>query len=119
MGLKKPLLESSWRRLGGSLSRLGGSWRALGASWARWGHSWRRLERFKTHVGGSLARLGAVLGALEAMLEPSGGEKASQMEPKRVPNRAPEATRDEYGETLFFNDGTQDFNDFQISDHHF
>ena len=32
--------------------------------------------------------------------------KGSQMEPKRVPNRAPEATRAEYGETLIFNDYT-------------
>ena len=116
LGPRKPLLESSWRRLGGSLSRLGSSWRALGASWARWGRSWRRLgspgavlEACKRHLGGSLGRLGAVLGA---MLEPSRGQKAPKIEPKRVPNRAPEATRAEYGETLFFNDSTQDFNGF-------
>ena len=67
---------------------------------------------FKTHLGGSLARLGAVLGALEAMLEPSGGEKAPQMEPKRVPNRAPETTRSENAKTLIFDDSTKDFLDF-------
>ena len=37
---------------------------------------------------------------------------ALKMEPKRVPNRAPEATRAECGETLIFNDSTQDFNGF-------
>ena len=57
-------------------------------------------------------RLRVVLGALEAMLEPSGGQKASKMEPKRAPHRAPEATRTENGETLIFDDCTPDFNDF-------
>ena len=70
------------------------------------------LEAYKRRLGGSLGRLGAVLRALEAMLEPSGCQKAPKMEPKRVPNRAPEATRAEYGETLICNDSTQDFNDF-------
>ncbi len=74
--------------------------------------SWEVLEAYKRRLGGSLGRLGAVLRALEAMLEPSGCQKAPKMEPKRVPNRAPEATRPEYGETLIFNDSTQDFNDF-------
>ena len=74
--------------------------------------SWEVLEAYKRRLGGSLGRLGAVLRALEAMLEPSGCQKAPKMEPKRVPNRAPEATRAEYGETLIFYDSTQDFNDF-------
>ena len=70
------------------------------------------LEAYKRRLGGSLGRLGAVLGALEAMLEPSGGQKALKMEPERVPNRAPEATRAENDETLIFNDSMKDFNDF-------
>ena len=70
-----------------------------------------RVEGGNFHRG-SLGHLGAILRALEAMLEPSGCQKAPKMEPKRVPNRAPEATRAEYGETLIFNDNTQDFNVF-------
>ena len=70
------------------------------------------LEAYKKRLGGSHGRLGAVLGPLEAISEPSGGQKAPKMEPKRVPNRAPEATRAENGETLIFDDSTQDFNDF-------
>ena len=66
----------------------------------------------KKRLRRSQGRLGAVLGPLEAMLEPSGGQKAPKMEPKRVPNRAPEATRAENGETLIFDDSTKDFNDF-------
>ena len=57
-------------------------------------------------------RLGVVLGALEAMLEPSGSQKASKMEPKRVPIPAPEASRVENDETLVFHDGTKNFDDF-------
>ena len=60
------------------------------------------LEAYKKRLGGSLG-LGAVLGAPEAMLEPSGGQKAPKMELERIPNRAREATRTENGETLFFN----------------
>ena len=70
------------------------------------------LEAYKTRLGHALGRLGAVLGALEAMLQPPGGQKAPKMEAKRVPNRAPEATRTENGETLIFDDCTYDFNDF-------
>ena len=70
------------------------------------------LEAYKRRLGGSPGRLGAVLGALEAMLEPSGGQKAPKMEPQRVPNRAPEATRAENCETLIFDDSCKDFNDF-------
>ena len=69
------------------------------------------LEAYIRRLGGSLGGLGAILRALEAMLEPSGGQKAPKMDPKRVPNRAPEATRTENGETLIFNDSTKDFND--------
>ena len=70
------------------------------------------LEAYKRHLGGSLGRLGAILGALEAMLEPSGGQKVSKIEPKRVPNPAPEATRVENCENLMFDDSTQVLNDF-------
>ena len=70
------------------------------------------LEAYKRRLGGSLGRLGAVLGALEAMLEPSGGQKVPKMVPKRAPNRAPEVTQAENDETLIFNDSTKDFNDF-------
>ena len=70
------------------------------------------LEAYKRRLGGSLGRLGAVLGPLEAMLEPSGGQKAPNMEPQTVPNRDPEATAAENCETLIFDDSTKDFNDF-------
>ena len=70
------------------------------------------LEAYKRRLGGSQGRLGAVLGPLEAMLESSGGQKAPKMEAKRVPYRAPDATRAENGETLIFDDSTKDFNDF-------
>ena len=79
------------------------------------GEPWRRLGRAGGGLGGVLGgagavlevykrRLGVVSGALEAMLEPSGSQKASKMEPK--------ATRTDNGETLIFDDSTQDFNDF-------
>ena len=70
------------------------------------------LEAYKRRLGGSLGRLGAILGALEAMLQPSRGQKAPKMEPKRVPNRGPKATRTENGKTLIFDDRIKDFNDF-------
>ena len=88
---------------------MGASWAVLKASWEVLGRSWRRIRGV---LEAPLGRLGAVLGAWEAMLEPSGGQKAPQMEPKRIPNRAPEATRVENCKTLIFNDGTKDFNDF-------
>ena len=104
-------MEASWEPLDPSwrlLESPGDGFGALGAfletSWEVLGRSWRCL-------GGSPGRHGAVLGALEAMLEPSGSQKAPKMEPKRVPNRAPEATRAENGETLIFDDSTKDFND--------
>ena len=51
------------------------------------------VEASKKRLGGPLGRLGAVSGALEAMLEPSGSRKAPKMEPGRVPNRGPETIR--------------------------
>ena len=69
-------------------------------------------EAYKRCLEGSLGRLGAVLAALEAMLEPSGGQKAPKMEPPKDPNRAQEATRAENCETLIFDDSTKDFNGF-------
>ena len=99
---------SSWKRLGGSLRRL-----ALGEPWGRLGRTGGGPGGVLggPGVGGSLGRLGAVLGALEAMLETSGGQKAPKIEPKRVPIRAPEVTRAENDETLNCNDSTKDFND--------
>ena len=70
------------------------------------------LEVYKRRLERSLGRLGAVLGDLEAMLEPSGGQKAPKMEPKSSPNRAPKTTLAEDAETLIFNDSCKDFNDF-------
>ena len=46
------------------------------------------------------------------MLEPSGSQKAPNMEPKRIPNPALEAIPSEKGKTLIFNDNITDFNDF-------
>ena len=60
------------------------SWALLGVSWALLGRSWRHLE----------------------------GQKAPKMEPGRVPNQAPQATRAENCKTLIFDDSTQDFDDF-------
>ena len=118
MGSQEPLLKSSWRRLGGSLSRLGlleslaGALGVLGAvPEASWGGSGAALEPFKRCLGSSPGRLGAVLRALDVRLEPSGSQKGLKMEPKRVRNRASEATRAEHCETLIFDDSTKDFND--------
>ena len=96
---------------------------ALGEPWGHLGRAWGGLggalggaravlEVYKRRLEGLLGRLGAVLGALEAMMEPSGGQKPPKMHPPNLPNQAPEKTRAESSETLFFNDGTQDFNDF-------
>ena len=98
-------MKPSWRLLESLGGVLGGLRGVLGGAGTA-------LEAYKRRLGGSQGRLGAVLGPLEAMLEPSGGQKAFKMEPKRVPNRAPEATRAENGETLIFDDSTKDFNDF-------
>ena len=89
-------LGEPWGHLGRAGGGLGGVLGGAGAV----------LEAYKRRLGGSLGRLGAVLRALEAMLEPSGGQKAPKMEPERVPNRAPEATRTENGKTLIFDDRT-------------
>ena len=50
--------------------------------------------------------------ALAAMLDAYGSQQAPKLEPKRAPNRAPEATRAENGETTKLAHGTPDFNDF-------
>ena len=98
-------LGKPWGRLGRARGGLGGVLRG----------AWAVLEAYKRHLGGSQGRRGAVLGALEAMLEPSGSQKAPQMDPKKVPNRVPDTTPTENGETLNFNDSTKDFIDFQVS----
>ena len=46
------------------------------------------------------------------MAKKKGVDVQRKMETKRVPNRAPEATRAENDETLIFNDSTKDFNEF-------
>ena len=103
-------LGQLWGRLGRAGVGPGGVLGGAGAA----------LETYNRRLVGFLGRLGAVLGALEAMLEPSGGQKAPKMSPKRVPNRAPEATRAEYGETLFFLTTAHRISMvFQVSDHHF
>ena len=107
-------METSWRvleDLGEPWGRPGCAGGGLGGILG--GHG-VVLKAYKRHLGGSLGRLGAVLGALGAMLEPSGGQKAQQIEPKRVPGRAPEATRAENGETLICNESTKHFDVFSI-----
>ena len=39
-------------------------------------------EAYKAHLGRSLGRFGAILGALEAMLQPPGSQKALKIEPQ-------------------------------------
>ena len=89
---------------------------ALGEPWGHLGHVGGGLGGVLGGVGAVLEaykrRLRVVLGALEAMLEPSGSQKASKMDPKRASHRAPEATRTDNGETLIFDDSKKDFNDF-------
>ena len=43
------------------------------------------LEAYKRRPGGSLGRLGAVLGALEAMLEQAGAQKAPKIRVQEGP----------------------------------
>ena len=116
--------ESSWKRLGASKNS---SEELFETPWMLSEPSWRLLDSLGGVLGAlgvvlevsweravpeaSKRRLRAVLGALEAMLEPSGGQKDSKMKPKRAPHRAPEATRTENGEALIFDGCTQDFND--------
>ena len=69
------------------------------------------LETYTKRLERSLGRLGAALGALEAMLEPSGGQKAPKMEPQSFSNKAPKATLAEDAETSFFNNSCKDFSD--------
>ena len=112
MGLQKRLLEG-WRALGGSLSRLGGleSLRdvmsGLTMSWEVLGRLWRHITGVLELPGSSWSRLGA----LEAMLKSSRGQNIPKIEPERLPNRAPEATRAENGKTTKLAHRTQDFND--------
>ena len=112
----KAPLESSWRRLGVPRTSSGELLEALGRAGGGpggvLGGSGAALEPFKRCLGSSPGRLGAVLRAPDVRLEPSGSQKGSKMEPKRVPNRAPEATRAENGKTLIIDDSTKDFNDF-------
>ena len=73
------LTELAWRLLeglGGVMGGLGGVVGDAGAA----------LEAYKRRLGGSLGRLGIVLGALEAMLQPSGDQKAPKMEPQKGPD---------------------------------
>ena len=93
MGPQIPSLESSWRLTEPSwklLESLGG---VLGGLRGVLGGAGTALEAYKRRFGGSQGRLVAVLGPLEAMLEPSGSQKVPKMEPGRVPNRGSEATR--------------------------
>ena len=46
------------------------------------------LEAYKARLGRSLGRLGAILGALEAMLQPPGGQKAPKIGAQEGQNRA-------------------------------
>ena len=112
-----------WRAAGGVQGTPRAVLEALGEAWGPLGRAGggpggvlegpgALLEVFKRCLGSSPGRPGAVLGALEAMLEPSGSQKAPKMEPQRVPNPALEAIPSENGKTLIFNDSTQDFNDF-------
>ena len=102
-----------WRALGDVLEAHRAVLEPVGEPWGRFGRAgsgpggvvgglWKILEAHKGRLGGSQGRLGAVLGALEAMLEPSGRQNAPKMEPKRISNRAMEATRAQNGETLIF-----------------
>ena len=72
------LLEPSWRALGGLLAALGV---VLEASWALLGRSWRRLGRSWSGLGRSWARLG--------------GQKAPEIDAKRVQHGVEEAMRTE------------------------
>ena len=81
------LLKASWSGLG---SLLGRPRRPLWNSWSC--------------LAGLLGALGRVLGALEAVLEALEGQNLPKTETRRVPNRVPEATRAEHGETMLFDD---------------
>ena len=101
-----------WRALGSVLEALPAVLEALEEPWGRLGCAGGGpggvlggagvvLEAYKRRLG-ALGCLGAVLGALGAILEPPGGQTIPKIELKRVPNRAPEVTRAENGETLIF-----------------
>ena len=101
MGALGAVFEASWAVLEASWALLGRSWRRLGAleaSWALLGVSWALLGR-------SWRRLGRILGALGSILR-------ANWEAKRVQNRAQEMIRAENDETLIFDNGSMNFNDF-------
>ena len=72
----------------------------LDASGAEKKISWAALGRSKTKLKTGFNSLAV--------------HKAPKTEPKIVPNRAPEATRAENGETLIFYDSIRDLVDFQV-----
>ena len=92
------LLELSWQPQG----LLEASWNALGALL-------RALGAEKTKLGSALGR---PKGTLEIGFSDLGGQKPSQNEPRRVPNRGPKAVQAENGETTKIADSSKDFNDF-------
>ena len=123
LGPQKPLLESSWRALGGLQSRLGGSWRALGASWAVLEASWEVLGR-------SWRRIRGVLNAPWVVLEPSWELWKpcwSHLEAKRLPKWTPRPFQIELRRRLelkiakpcFLMTAHRISMIFRVSDHHF
>ena len=91
----------------------------LGAVWAAWRSLGGLLERSWSALGGIRGPnkvIGSALGRPKSSLETGfshlGGQIPSQKVPRRVPNRGPKAIQAENGETLIFNDGCKDFNDF-------
>ena len=63
MGSPNPLLESSWRALGGVLE----------VSWKLFEGAWRHLEVLWRRLGGLLETFEGFFGAPESILEASGG----------------------------------------------
>ena len=101
-------MEAHWAVLE-ALESLGSGMAGLGGVL---GGAGTAVEAYKRRLGGAQGPLGAVLRPLEAMLEPPGGQKAPKMEPGKVPNRGPEATRTKNAnssKTIVF---SMDFNDF-------
>ena len=85
------------------------SWSCLGSLEA----SWKRLGRLLEASGAEKMILRAAPGRSKRNLKTGfsylGDQKAPKTEPGRVPNRTPEATQAENGETLIVDDNTQDF----------
>ena len=107
----------------GSKIDLGASWRALGAVLAAWGSLRGLLERFLEPLGASGNPPGALFKPPGALLELSWsqlganiadlkGQRASKMEPKRVPHRAPNATGAQNVKITKVAHSTKDFIDF-------